>query len=139
MRVGQLWESFRDKPPKEKLMFLAGVVCLGLAIVGVFLPVVPQVPFAIASAFFFSKASPRLHKWIRKNKHLGPPVVDWEDNRVVRPKLKAFSTVAMIAGAVIAYFTVKLEFAIALSVVFVGCIIFVLTRNSRKPRSDKKK
>ncbi len=109
---------------------------MGLAVVGIFLPVVPQVPFAIAAAYCFSKSSPQFHHWVRHNKHLGKPVTDWEDHRVVRPKLKAFSTAAMVVGAVIGHWILeKVEWAIALDVIFAACIVFVLTRRSRKPRT----
>lgn len=39
-----------------------------LGIVGLLLPVVPQVPFFIAAAFCFSRGSRRLDKWIRGTK-----------------------------------------------------------------------
>lgn len=132
-------KRLKTKDPKRMLLFAGGCVALGLAVVGVFLPVVPQVPFAILAAFLFSKSSPKLHKWIRKNKYLGPPVKDWEDHRVVRPKLKIFSSIAMAAGAGIGHFTLdKLGFAIGLDVLFAAAIVFVLTRRSKPPPVPRK-
>jgi len=129
--------ALTDKDPKRVLLFAAGCVALGLAVVGVFLPVVPQVPFAILAAYLFSKSSRKLHKWIRHQKYLGPPVKDWEDHRVLRPKLKIFSSLAMAAGAVIGHFTLdNIGFAIALDVVFAAAIAFVLTRRSKPPRAQ---
>jgi uncharacterized protein len=131
--------SLKNKDPKRVLLFAGGCVALGLAVVGVFLPIVPQVPFAILAAYLFSKSSRKLHKWTRDNKYLGPPVKDWEDHRVVRPKLKIFSCLAMAAGAVMGHFTLdKLGFAIGLDVIFAVAIAFVLTRRSKPPRAPKK-
>lgn len=133
-----LLKEWKAKKPKEKAFMAAGLVSLLLAIVGVFLPIVPQVPFAILSAYLFSKGSAKLHKWVRENKYFGKPVCDWEDHRVVRPKLKAFSTVAMIAGAAFGHFKLPLGWAIALDVVFLAAIIFVITRSSKPPVKHRK-
>ncbi len=111
-------------------MLLGGIFLIA-AIVGVFIPIVPQIPFAIISAFFFSKGSPKFHAWIRKNKHLGPPVKDWEDHRVLRPKLKIISTIAMIGGAAIGHWKLNTPWPWILDAIFALSIVFVLTRKSK--------
>lgn len=47
---------------------ILGFFFIVLGIIGILLPVVPQVPFFIAAAFCFSKGSKRIHKWICKTK-----------------------------------------------------------------------
>lgn len=42
---------------------LAGFLCLGLGTVGVILPVLPTVPFYMATVFCFAKSSRKLHDW----------------------------------------------------------------------------
>lgn len=47
-----------------KLFWLAlGFLCLGLGTVGVVLPVLPTVPFYMATVFCFAKGSQKLHDW----------------------------------------------------------------------------
>ena len=99
-----------------------------------FLPIVPQVPFAIIAAYCFSRGSPKMHKWILNHKQLGPPVKDWEEHKVVRPKLKAFSTVAMVVGASLAWYKFHEKtpwMAYTMVGIFLVCIVFVLTRKSK--------
>lgn len=36
--------------------------------IGLALPIIPQVPFFILAIFFASKASPKFHRWIQKQK-----------------------------------------------------------------------
>ncbi len=122
------WE---ESDGKEKAYMLAGGFALALAIVGIFLPVVPQVPFAILAAVLFSEGSPRIHKRIRESKHLGRAVCDWEDHRVVRPRLKAFSCVAMVAGAAVSHFKVEMPWVLIIDALFLAAIVFVLTRKSK--------
>lgn len=48
----------------KRLIFLVlGCVCLGLGCVGIALPVLPTVPFFLATVFFFAKSSQKLHNW----------------------------------------------------------------------------
>lgn len=49
--------------PFRILWILAGFICLGLGSVGIVLPVLPTVPFFLATVFCFAKSSKRLHEW----------------------------------------------------------------------------
>lgn len=49
--------------PFRILWILAGFICLGLESVGIVLPVLPTVPFFLATVFCFAKSSKRLHDW----------------------------------------------------------------------------
>ncbi len=123
--------EWKKQDTKHRLFMIGGGIFLMAAIVGVFIPVVPQIPFAIVSAYLFSKGSPALHTWIRKNKHMGPPVKDWEDHRVVRTKLKIISTLAMIGGAAIGHWKLHSPWFWILDGLFALAIVFVLTRKSK--------
>ena len=109
----------------------AGALFLAAAIIGVFIPVVPQVPFAIVAALLFSKGSMRIHLWIRHNRFFGKPVRDWEDHHVVRPKLKMLSTLAMTGGAIFVFLKFDFQWALGIDIIFLISIIFVLTRKSK--------
>ncbi len=123
--------EWKVKKPKDRAFMALGALFLAAAIVGVFIPIIPQVPFAVIAAFFFSKGSMRIHQWIRHNRFFGKPVRDWEDHRVIRPKLKVFSTLAMAGGAAIAFWKLEQNWAIGISIVFGLSILFVLTRKSK--------
>jgi uncharacterized membrane protein YbaN (DUF454 family) len=43
-----------------------GVVFLLLAIIGLLLPVIPQLPFFLASVFCFMRCSARFDTWVRR-------------------------------------------------------------------------
>lgn len=49
--------------PLRFLWIALGFLCLGLGTVGVVLPILPTVPFYMATAFCFAKSSKRLHDW----------------------------------------------------------------------------
>lgn len=47
---------------------ICGIVLFVLGIVGLFLPIIPQVPFFLAAIFCFSKASRRFNRFIKKTR-----------------------------------------------------------------------
>lgn len=51
------------KNPIKILWVIAGFVCLALGTVGVVLPILPTVPFYMATVFCFAKSSKKLHDW----------------------------------------------------------------------------
>lgn len=117
---------------KEGRFFMGlGALFLIFALIGVFIPIIPQVPFAIISAYFFSKGSIRIHLWMRNNKYFGKPVREWEDFKIIRPKMKIISVLSMVVGAVLAHMKFDLQWALAFDAVFLACIAFVLTRRSK--------
>jgi uncharacterized membrane protein YbaN (DUF454 family) len=123
----------------KKIWLVFGWIFAALALVGVVLPIVPQIPFAVLAAFFFSKGSARLHRWILNNKHFGAPVRDWEMDQVVRKKTKVASITMMIVGATLAFFKLREDhptLAIVIPVLFFGAIIFVATRRSKSRMTD---
>ncbi len=56
------------KNPLRILWIVLGFICLGLGTVGVALPVLPTVPFYMATAFCFAKSSQKLHDWFIETK-----------------------------------------------------------------------
>lgn len=51
------------KSPIRFLWFLVGLICMLLGTVGIFVPVLPTVPFYLATVFCFTKSSVRLKEW----------------------------------------------------------------------------
>jgi len=51
---------------KKGIWLSAGILFLLLAIIGLLLPVIPQLPFFLVSVFCFMRCSNRFNAWIRK-------------------------------------------------------------------------
>lgn len=62
------------KNPLKIVWFFFGFLCLCLGTVGIVLPILPTVPFYMATVFCFAKSSQKLHDWftgtILYKKHL---------------------------------------------------------------------
>ena len=122
------------KSRKQKVYLICGVLLLILTAIGLMLPLVPQIPFAIMAAVCFSKGSPRIHKAIRNHPQLGPPVREWEDERSVQLSLKVSSSIMMSVGMAVAHWKLPLPWALFVDTCFAPSILFILTRRTAVPR-----
>ena len=48
---------------KRGIYLTVGWICFGLGSIGVFLPILPTVPFYLVTVFCFAKSSQKLHDW----------------------------------------------------------------------------
>lgn len=85
-------------PARWLLLGLAGL-CLLLGVVGIFLPVMPTVPFLIVAAWCASRSSPRLHRWLMTHPRFGRQLRDWNEHGVVPRKAKWITSVMMAGSA----------------------------------------
>ncbi len=102
-----------------------GLASLVLGVIGIFLPLLPTTPFIILAAFFFSKSSKKLHRWLRQHSVFGGPLRDWENNKVIKTKYKIIATVMVAAGLIYPIFFLSL--ATHVKAIAVGSVLIVFT------------
>jgi uncharacterized membrane protein YbaN (DUF454 family) len=86
-----------------KITWIAlGFVCFGLGTLGVVLPVLPTVPFYMATAYCFAKSSDRLHDWFTGTRLYRKYLDSYVKNRAMTVKTKVSllttSSIAMGIG-----------------------------------------
>ena len=122
--------------PTVRYMLLGvGWLFLAIGAIGVFLPVLPTVPFLLVTAWAWSKSSKRLHKWLYGNKTYGPYLVAWDRYGVIPPRAKALAIGTMAVGWLFLTLYVATSFWLPLivGIVELAIIAFILTRPSRAP------
>lgn len=90
---------------RKTLWFIAGMIFLGIAFVGVYLPGLPWSTPAVISAYCFSKSSERMHNYLYNHKLFGPFLTGWAEKRIFPTKLKYLMLVTMTSSLVIMWFT----------------------------------
>lgn len=81
---------------KRYTFLTIGVSATGLGMVGVFIPLLPTVPFALLALYCFSVSSPRFQAWLLANRLLGPTLRNIKENRGLSIKEKVRIVTASI-------------------------------------------
>ncbi len=90
---------------RKILWFSLGMLLVGIAIIGVYLPGLPWSTPAVGAAFCFAKSSKRMHDWIMNHKLFGPFIKNWSTKRVFPTKFKYAMILTMMSSLLIMYFT----------------------------------
>ena len=77
------------------LFILLGSLSLVLAVVGIFLPLLPTTPLLLLAAALYLRSSPRLYEWLLNHKYLGPYIRNFREYRAIPLRAKIVS-VALI-------------------------------------------
>ena len=73
------------------LLITVGLVCTGLAILGIFLPLLPTVPLLLLAAACFARSSERIHSWLLQHPRLGPMIRGYLDGQGIPLKSKIYA------------------------------------------------
>jgi len=93
----------------QRVLWLAmGWASLLLGFVGLFLPLLPTVPFVLLAAWCFSHGSARWERWLLNHPRLGPPVRAWRENRSVPLRAKQLATLMMTISSAAAWWLLPL-------------------------------
>lgn len=79
------------------VLLLAGWLCMGLGLVGVFLPLLPTTPFLLLATACFVRSSPRLHARLLAHPRLGPFLEQWRRERSIPRAAKRRAYVLVVA------------------------------------------
>jgi uncharacterized membrane protein YbaN (DUF454 family) len=123
--------------PRSRWFFMAlGFVCVGLGVLGAFLPVLPTTSFLLVALWAFSRSSRRFHHWLYTHPRFGPRLQEWKKYGTIPVKVKVSAVSMMLASLAFLVFVAHAKWqviAAAGALILVGAA-YVLSRPSR-PRS----
>ncbi|SFL64737.1 YbaN family protein [Pelosinus propionicus] len=73
---------------KKYILMAVGCLSLFLGILGIFLPLLPTVPFLLLTAYCFARSSRRLYNWLIHHKTFGSYIYDYQTYRAIKRKTK---------------------------------------------------
>jgi uncharacterized protein len=97
---------------KRRLYLAAGWASVGLGTVGIFLPILPTVPFMILAAFCFARSSPALEAKLLNHPRYGPHLVAWREKGIVSRRAKLSATAAFAASIAIGFLALSLPWSL---------------------------
>ena len=102
---------------------------LALAIVGIFFPGLPTVPFLLLTAWFAARGSSRLHSWLYAHPHLGKLLIDWEQQGAVSRTSKVIAVIMLITSWVVMYHRIDNVWWLAgIAVLFITIATYIGSR-----------
>ena len=84
---------------------LAGILSLGLGFIGMFLPLVPTVPFVLLAAFCFARGNPAWEARILSDPRFGPHIRAWREHGSISWRGKLAALAAFTASALFGLLT----------------------------------
>lgn len=122
-----------DSPLLRGLLIAAGVLCVLLGIIGIFLPLLPTTPLILLAAACFARSSRRFHDWLLANRTFGPLIREWEQHRSIprRTKLTAIGLMSLMLAVSIVFFVEPLWLQALLVLLGVGLAIWLYRIPSR--------
>jgi uncharacterized membrane protein YbaN (DUF454 family) len=90
----------------KPLLIILGLLFVGLAILGIFLPVLPTTPFLLLALACFAKSSEKLHAWLLTNKTFGLLIRQWHETRSMPRKAKIYALITIFIGGGISIYSV---------------------------------
>ena len=97
---------------KRGFYLCLGFVALALGAIGVFLPLLPTVPFVILAAFCFARGNPELERRLVEHPRFGPHIVAWRERGAISRKGKTAAAFAFGASALIGLLVLDLPWSL---------------------------
>ena len=88
------------RSPKQVLFVSLGYLSVGLAAIGLFLPILPTTPFILLAAFFFTNSSDRLYRWLLGHPYFGKYLCSYLKFKAVDPRVKTQALIILWIGLI---------------------------------------
>lgn len=111
---------------------IAGSISLVLAILGIFLPLLPTTPFLLLTASCYYRGSKKMHDWLMNHKIFGKYITDYIEKKAISSRIKTKAIIVLwITMSITAIFFVNsIWIHILLLIVAIGVTIHLVSLNS---------
>jgi len=118
-------------------LVILGCLFLVLAVLGIFLPLLPTTPFLLLASACFARSSNKLHNWLRTHGRFGRYLRDYEDGRGIPLRGKVLALAMMWPSMIYAMLIVPLPvIAFLLFLVACGVTAYLLKLPTARPLDD---
>ena len=122
----------------QAVFFCLGCLFVGLATVGVVLPLIPTTPFLLLAAACYARSSKRFYDWLLTNRIFGPTIRQWQESGSVAMGTKVVAIVLLVLtlGSSVVFFVPLWSVKILLVAVGIWVIYFLLRLPTAPSGSD---
>jgi len=113
---------------KRQFFLFAGLTCVALGTVGIFLPILPTVPFMILAAYCFARSSPKLEARLLNHPQYGHHLVAWREKGIVSRKAKWSATWAFVVSIIVGFAAMPYPWILIPPAIAVVCLAWLWKR-----------
>lgn len=88
----------KTNPLAKIVLNIVGSIAVLLAILGVFLPLLPTTPFLLLASACYLRGSPRMYRWLVSNRILGNYILNFQSGKGIPLRGKIVSLLLMWAS-----------------------------------------
>ena len=100
------------------LMKIGACICIGLGLIGAFLPILPTTPFLILATVLSYNSSPKIRRWLLDHPVFGDTIQNYLENRSI--------SITALRSALVTLWLCLLVTIWLISEVWVGMMLLVL-------------
>lgn len=112
----------------RSILLVSGFIAVALAVIGIFLPVLPTVPFLLLALACFARSSEKFYSWLINHNRLGPLVKPYLENEGLPPgvKIKAIILIWVSIGISTLFLVSILWVKVMLLLIALGVTAYIL-------------
>ena len=120
------------------VLLLCAVISLGMGVVGIFVPGLPTTVFVLIAGACAARSSPRLHAWLWRHPLFGSMLRNWAAGGFVSRRAKYSASATMAVCAIIMLLVPAPNWAKAMSISCMACVLIWLWSRPEPPSSAEK-
>lgn len=107
---------------------VAGLVSVATGVIGIFLPLLPTVPFLILAAFCFARSNPVWEQKLLDHRIYGPHIRNWRERGAITRKAKYAATAAFAASIGFGLWALSMPWVLAPPIIAALSLTWLWTR-----------
>ena len=121
---------------KAVLIFL-GTLCVGLGVLGMFLPLLPTTVFLLMAAYCYSRSSERFHNWLLSNRMFGSYIKNYKSGQGISMRQKVSTITILWASIGLSIWLLAGSFWVALLLIAiaVGVTLHLVLLKTHRPET----
>ena len=107
-------------PALRWTLLFSGFLATSLGVLGIFLPVLPTVPFLLLALACFARSSERFYKWLLDHAHFGP---------IIRPYIngQGMTRASKVKAIALVWASISLSAFYLVEIVWVRCLLLIIS------------
>lgn len=120
---------------RKPFFIVAGAICVGLAFLGILIPVLPTTPFLLLAAFLFAHSSQQALHWLENNRLFGAYIRNYRQGRGMKllDKIISLAFLWIAIGVSVTFAVENTWIRILLLIIALGVTVHLVRLKTFRP------